>query len=126
MTAMRKDDGKYDYSDMGKPCRCGHTLGVHAAAGDRDCMNVDEGDGEPCDCAKFKPAPPLTEGQARVLAVARLRGPGKPVGCQSVPGARPVHLKTLAARGYGTYRTDATGAWFYLAAPTDARPPLPE
>ncbi len=59
---------------------------------------------------------PLTEVQSRVLAHARRRGPGKPIGWQSVPGARPVHLRTLAARGYGTYTSSDAGAFFYLGS----------
>jgi hypothetical protein len=52
---FRRDDGKFDYSDMDKMCRCGHRLGVHGAAGPRGCMNNDCGDGEDCDCEKFRP-----------------------------------------------------------------------
>jgi hypothetical protein len=60
---IRQDDGKYAYSDMDKRCRCGHTLAVHAAVGPRCCMNEDDGDGQPCGCERFKPAPAPTEGR---------------------------------------------------------------
>lgn len=57
---------------------------------------------------------PLTDLHQRLLAEARRRGPGKPVGTQSIPGVKAVHLRTLATRGYGTYTSSPAGAFFYL------------
>jgi len=55
-TARDMKNGQYVCTnDFDRLCRCGHTLGVHAAAtvaGRRDCFNGDTG--EPCECTKFR------------------------------------------------------------------------
>jgi hypothetical protein len=51
VTGQYKHDGNWD-----RPCRCGHSLGVHSAEqvkGKRPCQNGDTGDD--CDCQKFRP-----------------------------------------------------------------------
>lgn len=53
-------NGQYAHADFDRLCRCGHTLGVHTAdrvAGVQECLNCDIGDGTPCDCQSFRPAP---------------------------------------------------------------------
>lgn len=55
--------GQFEFdNDFGRMCRCGHTLGVHAAGG-WDCLNAETGigpehTGEPCDCQRFRPVRP--------------------------------------------------------------------
>jgi hypothetical protein len=47
--------GQYAFDqDFERLCKCGHTLGVHIAGG-FDCINSVEGDGDKCDCTKFRP-----------------------------------------------------------------------
>lgn len=58
---MRRNDGRFDYSDMTRMCTCGHNLGEHGGEHtDRGCVHEsDEPDTDGkygCSCGKFKPA----------------------------------------------------------------------
>lgn len=58
MNARRDTDGRYSY-DMAAICKCGHTLGMHLAAGpvkQRACIahECDGGPDRPCECAGFR------------------------------------------------------------------------
>ena len=41
-------DGKYAVRNFDQVCKCGHSLGEHAAEMPRDCFSDDD-----CDCEKF-------------------------------------------------------------------------
>lgn len=59
---MNRDqrDGRYTFSgDMSRLCKCGHTLGVHAAAAPHDCFHgtgaeTPRDPGNLCNCQKFR------------------------------------------------------------------------
>lgn len=51
----RQLDGRYDYDNMDRLCKCGHTLGEHFAT-TRACAVGTDDDREPCTCVKFMPA----------------------------------------------------------------------
>jgi len=55
-TRARLYSGRYDFDDFSLMCKCGHSLGVHAAGdgGKRPCYNNDAGDGKYCDCETFR------------------------------------------------------------------------
>lgn len=56
-TKREVNTGRYAPS-VERPCRCGHTLGMHTAvrlAGEQPCLAGDL-TGEPCDCECFKRA----------------------------------------------------------------------
>lgn len=55
--------GQYAFDgDLARVCLCGHPLGVHVSGG-FDCINQDVGDGEPCDCARFRASPSRRDGE---------------------------------------------------------------
>lgn len=65
MNKQRDDDGKYTFDGrLDRMCVCGHTLGVHGAGGQRDCvfysLSEREKQGEPgydkpnCGCPRFR------------------------------------------------------------------------
>lgn len=47
----KEANGRYAVRNFGQVCKCGHTLGDHAAVMPRDCFNED---GNGCDCEKFR------------------------------------------------------------------------
>lgn len=51
----RRDDGRYDFDRLERPCECGHTLGHHLAHGDHPCMVGQNYPGDLCNCVKFRP-----------------------------------------------------------------------
>lgn len=57
----RADDGRYTYdNDWDRLCRCGHRLGIHAAAAPHDCLAGTHCPGDPhkglhCKCERFRP-----------------------------------------------------------------------
>lgn len=54
--------GQFSYANgFSRMCKCGHTLGVHVSGG-FECVNRDAGDGTPCSCRKFQPAPAFHAG----------------------------------------------------------------
>jgi len=48
----RRDQGRYDYSNLDVVCRCGHRLGEHADVSPRPCFADEMGDG--CACERFQ------------------------------------------------------------------------
>lgn len=56
----RDSEGKYKHDgNWDRLCKCGHTLGFHAAAkvaGQRPCFHGDEPGAEPCGCVVFRKA----------------------------------------------------------------------
>lgn len=59
MAKRDRKSGRYSYDgDFSRVCRCGHTLGIHAAEAPHPCFNEDDGigDGAPCACERFRPA----------------------------------------------------------------------
>jgi hypothetical protein len=80
---------------MDRVCKCGHTMGSHAAAGPvklRDCMahDVDPDVTERCECNGFRRAPPPRQPSrpafVRAAMVAALLSLG---GCAALPPPSP-------------------------------------